>query len=79
MKHAAMIVLIVFLLGALPLLGGCEGSDAEKAAQETVNELSGKNLIDKGEKIKQQIKDLSDKDIERIQQDIRNGTFGQEN
>jgi hypothetical protein len=43
-----------------------------------VRELSGAELIDKGERLKQQIRDLNAKDIERIQEDISKGIYGQE-
>lgn len=74
-KSAASFALIFFALTASHILTGCEGSDANKAAKETVEELSGKNIRDKGEKIKQQINAISADQIEKIQQDINKGTY----
>lgn len=72
-------VIIVFLgFTSLAILTGCEGSDADNAAKETVEELSGKNIVDKGEKIKQQIDKLSADEIEKVQQNIKTGTYGEE-
>lgn len=76
------LVLVVFIISlSLAVVGtfsGCNGSDADKAARETVEEITGKNLVEKGEKIKQQINELSEKEIENVQQDILKGTYGQE-
>lgn len=66
-----------FLAGAL-IFTGCEGSEAKRGAEETVNELSGAGLVDKGGKLKQQIKDLNAEDVRRIQEDLSRGVYGQE-
>ncbi len=77
-KRFSAFAIIFFALAASHVLTGCDGSDANKAAKETVEELSGKNIVDKGEKIKQQIDTLSAEQIEKVQQDINNGTYSRE-
>ncbi len=65
------------LAGAL-IFTGCEGSEAKREVEETVKELSGAGLVDKGEKLKQQIKDLNAEDVRRIQEDLSRGVYGEE-
>ncbi len=69
---------LLLLVCAAPTFAGCEGSDADKAAKEAVEELSGKNIVEKGEKIKQQIDAYSTEQIEKIQQDIYKGTYSKD-
>ncbi len=71
------IVLIVSFFAAA-VLSGCEGSEAKKAVEDTVKEVTGAGLVEKGEKIKKQIQDLNAQDIERIQKDIEAGVYGKE-
>jgi len=46
--------------------------------EETVKELSGAGLVDKGEKLKQQIRDLNAEDVRRIQEDLSRGVYEEE-
>ena len=73
---SAIILIVAFT--ALTTLTGCEGSEARKAIDDTVEEVSGGKLIKKGEDIKRQIEDLNAQDIERIQKDIEKGVYGEE-
>ena len=76
-----LIPVILFLSLALTsgmYLIGCEGSDTHKAIDTTVEGLSGKNAVEKGEKMKQQINKLESDAIEKIQQSIKNGTYGEQ-
>ncbi|HOO44876.1 MAG TPA: hypothetical protein PLM29_01505 [Deltaproteobacteria bacterium] len=75
-KRLLNLVSIIILAAALT---GCEGSDARKAIDDTVEEVSGARIIEKGENIKKQIQDLNAKDIERIQKDIEKGVYTEEN
>ncbi len=67
------IVIIICSFITAPLFTGCEGSDTDRAVKETVEELSGKNIVDKGQKMKQQIDDLSEQEARRVQQEISTG------
>ena len=78
MVKKSLAPLIVTLSFVACTLAGCSGSDADKAARETSAEITGKNMVEKGEKIKQQINRISESEIEKIQQDIRRGTYGEE-
>ncbi|HPX51348.1 MAG: hypothetical protein GXY28_07780 [Bacteriovoracaceae bacterium] len=77
-KRIAAAFIVSLSIAGSALLAGCDGSEAAREAEETVRELSGAELIDKGERLKQQIRDLNAKDIERIQEDISKGIYGQE-
>jgi predicted SpoU family rRNA methylase len=66
----------LFLAAAL-ILTGCEGSEAKKEVEETVHELSGAGIVEKGENLKQQIRDLNAEDVQRIQQDLSRGVYGE--
>lgn len=70
--------ILILAFAATVIITSCEGSDARKAIDDTVKELSGAELVEKGEKIKQQIRDLTAEDIERIQKDIEKGVYGEE-
>jgi hypothetical protein len=70
------ILILSFMIAAF--LFSCEGSEVRKAIDDTVEEVSGGELIKKGEALKQQIRDLNANDIERIQKDIEKGVYGQE-
>ena len=72
---AACIVILAF--AAAVIISSCEGSDARKVINDTVEEVSGTGLIEKGEKIKQEIRDLNAQDIERIQKDIEKGVYNE--
>ncbi len=74
----ALAPLIIALSLVACTLTGCSGSDADRAAGETAAGITGKNAVEKGEKLKQQINEISENEIEKIQQDIRRGTYGQE-
>ena len=45
--------------------------------EETVHELSGAGIVEKGENLKQQIRDLNAEDVQRIQQDLSRGVYGE--
>lgn len=68
----------VFSLAGALIFTGCEGSETKRAAEETVKELSGAELIDKGERLKGQIKDLNAEDVRRIQEDLSRGVYRDE-
>ncbi len=70
--------LSVFFLACALIFTGCEGGEAKREVEETVNELSGAGLVDKGEKLKQQIRDLNAEDVRRIQEDLSRGVYGEE-
>lgn len=82
MKPFARKLLLMFsatvLLTSLCLSTGCGGSDPGDKARETVEELSGKNIVDKGEKLKKQINDLSDQQAREVQRNFEEGTEDQE-
>ena len=65
-------------LVACLLFGGCEGSDTREALDETVKELSGAGIVEKGQEIEQRVRTLNDRDIERIQEGLSRGVYGEE-
>jgi hypothetical protein len=81
-KFARKLCTVSFLILAFAvavITASCEGSDAKKAIDDTVKDLSGAEIVEKGEKIKQQVEDLTAEDIERIQKDIEKGVYGEDN
>ena len=81
-KYAGKLFIVSALILAFAvavITASCEGSDAKKAIDDTVKDLSGAKTVEQGEKIKQQINDLTAKDIERIQKDIEKGVYGEDN
>lgn len=72
------VVLVMLGFVSSPVLTGCDGSEMRESVDETVRELSGAELLNKGEKLKQQIRDLNAQDVEKIQEDISRGVYGQE-
>jgi len=77
-KHSITGLLTVFFLAGALIFTGCEGSEAKREVEETVKELSGAGLVDKGEKLKQQIRDLNAEDVRRIQEDLSRGVYEEE-
>jgi len=78
LQHAGTVFILILSFMGAAFLSGCEGSDARKQIDDTVKKVSGAELVEKGEKIKQQIRDLSAQDIDRIQKDIEKGVYGEE-
>jgi outer membrane murein-binding lipoprotein Lpp len=78
MRWMPILNLPALVLAACLLLGGCEGSDARDAVDETVKELSGAGIVEKGQEIEQRVRELNARDIERIQEDISRGVYGEE-
>jgi len=72
------VLALILAFAVAVITASCEGSDAKKAIDDTVKDLSGAEIVEKGEKIKQQIRDLNAEDIERIQKDIEKGVYGEE-
>jgi hypothetical protein len=68
MMLAKAITAVFLCLAAAGLVVGCSGSDSEKAVQKTVEDLSGKTTVDQGNKLKKQIYDLSDQEVQKVQQ-----------
>ena len=77
--NTVLTIILVMAFIAAAVVTGCEGSEARKAIDETVEEVSGAKIIEKGENIKKQIQDLNAQDIERIQKDIEKGVYSEEN
>ena len=77
LRHAGIVFILILTFIGAAVLGGCEGSDARKQIDDTVKKASGAELVEKGEKMKQQIRDLTAEDIERIQKDIEKGVYGE--
>jgi len=77
-RKALALFIITLSFAAAWMTAGCSGSDADKTVRETIEEVTGKKVIEGGEKMKQQINALTEGEIEKVQQDIRNGTYGQE-
>ena len=73
------VLALILAFAVAVITTSCEGSDTKKAIDDTVKDLSGAEIVEKGEKIKQQIRDLNAEDIERIQKDIEKGVYGEEN
>lgn len=78
MKKPLALFVISLSFAAAWMIAGCSGSDTDKTVRETIEEVTGKNVAEGGEKIKQQINKLTEGEIEKVQQDIKNGTYGQE-
>ena len=78
LRHAGTVFILILTFIGAAVLSGCEGSDARKQIDDTVKKVSGAELVEKGEKMKQQIRDLSAQDIDRIQKDIEKGVYGEE-
>ncbi len=72
------ILSITALLFSSQFLTGCGKSEQGNAVKETVEELSGKNIIDKGERLKKQINDLGDQQVKDVQKRFDQGSEGQE-
>jgi predicted SpoU family rRNA methylase len=77
MKATKRLTTKALFLAAALILTGCEGSEAKKEVEETVHELSGAGIVEKGENLKQQIRDLNAEDVQRIQQDLSRGVYGE--
>jgi len=67
----------VFFIGSV-ICSGCEGGDTHKAVDDTVREVSGGKMIDKGKSLEEQVHKLNAQEIERIQKDIEKGTYGED-
>ena len=57
------ILLIVFAFLSFP---GCKGSDTREKVDDTVEELAGKKKVDQMKKMESQVKDITDKQTERM-------------
>ncbi|MBN2298369.1 MAG: hypothetical protein JXM72_07235 [Deltaproteobacteria bacterium] len=77
-RNLVSTIILVMAFTAATALTGCEGSEARKAIDDTVEEVSGAKLVEKGENIKKKIQDLNAQDIERIQKDIEKGVYSEE-
>ena len=77
-RRFSAVLIMILAFAAAVIITSCEGSDARKAIDDTVEEASGGGLIKKGEKIKQEIRDLNAQEIERIQKDIEKGVYSEE-
>ncbi len=78
-RKLCTVSVLILAFAVAVITSSCEGSDAKKAIDDTVKDLSGAKIVEKGEKIKQQIRDLNAEDIERIQKDIEGGVYSEEN
>jgi hypothetical protein len=77
-KNFSILFILILSFMTAAFLFSCEGSEVREAIDNTVEEVTGGKLIKKGEALKQQIRDLNAKDIERIQKEIEKGVYGQE-
>ncbi|MGC9323481.1 MAG: hypothetical protein ACP5G0_01915 [Desulfomonilia bacterium] len=66
-------IVVILSVVCIVLMGGCEGSEAKKAITDTVREVVGGELLQKGEEAKKQINDVYDQMNEKIRQE-----FGQQ-
>ena len=78
MKYFFTAFILILAIAAAFTVTSCEGSDARKVVDDTVEEVSGAKLIKKGEEIKQEIRDLNAQEIDRIQKDIEKGVYCEE-
>mgnify|MGYP000178210684 CR=1 FL=1 len=75
MRSVQMTILlwVVIALAGVTFGAGCEGTEAKKAITDTVREVVGGELMQKGEEVKKQIDDVYEQVNEKIRKE-----FGQQ-
>lgn len=66
MAKKIIVVLFVFLAG-VAIVYGCKGSKTRKAAEEIRDEVTGNRVLQQGQEIKEDIKDIEKQNAERLE------------
>ena len=56
-------------LACAGLVAGCRGSDAEKEIRDTVDTLAGKATVEASSRLKKQITDMENYQVEKVRQE----------
>ena len=63
--YRKIVILFLIFIG-VTVIYGCKGSETRKVAEEVRDEVTGKRVVDQGERMKSKINDIQKQSDERI-------------